>query len=165
MFEHITKEFIRTHEFKADRAPDEHGAQSFRLMPGQYLPPAPDEMQSELRKNFAAIFATTFRKNYALMDSRCNISEAAMRKYLNGRRPINTFVVARFCVGARLSLEKTCELFKLCGHILSPEVYRLDAIVVDTLKCGETIEDFYRATKDYGLDGIWKSWDKLSNAS
>lgn len=165
MFENVTKEFIRTHEFQAEVPTVELPAQSFRLMSARNLPPTDTELQIELRKKFIEIMATTFDKSYAKLESRCYISEAAMRKYLNGRRQINTFVVARFCVGARLSLEKTCELFKLCGHILSPEVYRLDAIVVDTLKCGETIEDFYRATKDYGLDGIWKSWDKLSNAS
>ena len=156
MFEHITKEFIRTHEFKADQAPDELPAQSFRLNPNQNLPPAPDELQSELRKNFAAIFATTFRKNFALMDSRCNISEAAMRKYLNGSRPISFFAVAKFCIGARLSVEKTCELAKLCEHILSPEIYRLDAIVVNALKCGDTIEDFYEDTIEFGLQELWK---------
>ncbi len=165
MFEHVTKEFIRTHNFQAEVPNVELPAQSFRLTSSRYLPPTNDELQLELRKNFVEIMATTFDKSYAKIESRCYISEAAMRKYLNGRRPINIFVVARFCVGARLSLEKTCELFKLCGHILSPEVYRLDAIVVDTLKCGETIEDFYEVTKAYGLDEIWKSWDKLSNAS
>ena len=122
-------------------------------------------MQNELRCKLVEIMVAAFDKNYAKLESCCYISEAAMRKYLNGSRPIKISVVARFCVGARLSLEKTCELFKLCGHILSPEVYRLDAIVADTLKCGETIEDFYHTTKAYGLDEIWKSWDKLSNAS
>ena len=165
MFEHITKEFIRTHQFQAEVPTVKPPAQSFRLMSARNLPPTDTELQLELRGKFVEIMATTFKKNYAELESRCYISEAAMRKYLNGRRPINTFVVARFCVGARLSLEKTCELFKLCGHILSPEVYRLDAIVVDTLKCGETIQDFYEVTKAYGLDEIWKSWDKLSNTS
>ena len=156
MFENITKEFIRTHEFSADVAPDEHNAQSFRLMPNRNLPPAPDELQAELRKKFAAIMATTFKKNFAQMDSCCNISEAAMRKYLNGSRPIKFETVAKFCIGAKLSVEKLCELAKLCGHIVSPEIYRLDAVVVDTIKCGEDINDFYEVTNELGLTDIWR---------
>ena len=144
LFENITKEFIRTHEFLSDVAPVEHNAQSFRLMPNRNLPPAPSELQNELRKQFAEIMATTFKKNFAQMDSRCNISEAAMRKYLNGNRPIDFFIVAKFCIGAKLSVEKLCELAKLCGHIVTPEIYLLDAIVVDTFKCGEDINDFYQ---------------------
>ena len=159
MFENITKEFIRTHKFSADIAPVEHVAQSFRLS-RKNLPPMPDELQKELRKNFAAIMATTFKGDYALSENRCYISAAAMRKYLNGSRSITISAVAKFCVGAKLSVEKTCELFKLCGHILSPDDYRLDAIVVDTIKCGETIEDFYYTTKDFGFEDFWKSWDK-----
>ena len=165
MFEHITKEFIRTHQFQAEVPTVELPAQSFRLTPNKNLPPTDTELQIELRRKFVEIMATTFKKNYATLESCCYISEAAMRKYLNGSRSIKLEVVARFCVGARLSLEKTRELFKLCGHILSPEIYRLDAIVVDTLKCGESIQDFYEVTKAYGLNEIWKSWDKLSNTS
>ncbi|MBR3745894.1 MAG: hypothetical protein IKP64_09300 [Selenomonadaceae bacterium] len=161
MFENITKEFIRTHEFQADCAPVEYPAQSFRLNPNQNLPPSPDEMQNDLRKVFAEIMATTFKKNYALMDNRCSISEAAMRKYLNGSRPINFFAVAKFCIGAKLSVEKLYELAKLCGHIVSPEIYLLDAIVVGALKCGDTIDVFYDETIEFGLQEIWKRDKRL----
>ena len=158
MFEHITKEFIRTHKFLADVAPVEHAAQSFRLS-RKNLPPMPDELQRELRKKFAAIRATKF-DNYKTLESRCYISEAAMRKYLNGSRSITMPAVAKLCVGARLTVDEARELFKLCGHILSPDDYLLDAIVVDTIKCGETIEDFYAETKKFRLDDLWKDWDK-----
>ena len=156
MFEDINKEFIRTHEFKADVAPDEYAAQSFRLNLSQKLPPSPDELQVELRKSFVEIFVTTFQKNYTQMDSRCNISEAAMRKYLNGSRRIDFFNVAKFCIGAKLSVEKLCELAKLCGHIVSPDIYRLDAIVVNALQCGDSIEIFYDSTIEWGLNYLWK---------
>lgn len=160
MFDDIDKDFIRTHEFLANVAPIKHAAQSFRVN-AYDLPPAPDEMQTDLRKKFAAIMATAFG-DYATLESRCFISEAAMRKYLNGHRPINLFAVAKICVGARLSLKEADELFKLCGHILSPKDFRLDAIVVDTLKCGENIEDFYDSTKRFGLGDLWKKFDKLT---
>ena len=162
MFEEITKEFIRTHKFSAKVPPVEHAARSFRLCPNKKLPPMPDDLQAELRKNFSVIMATTFKSDYVLAENNCYISAAAMRKYLNGSRPITRFAVAKICIGARLSLEKTCELFKLCGHILSPNDFILDAIVVDTLNCKETIEDFYTETKKFGFDDLWKKWDKLS---
>ena len=161
MFEEIDKEFIRTHKFLADYPTFEHATQSFRLRPNKNLPPSPDELQLELRKNFSAIMATAFNSNYAMVESRCYISPASMRKYLKGSRQITRFAVAKFCVGARLSLEKSCELFKLCGHILSPKDFLLDAIVVDTLKCGETIADFYSTTKNFGFDDLWKNFDKI----
>ena len=161
MFEEITKDFIRTHEFQADVAPVEYPAQSFRLNLNQKLPPSPDELQDELRRNFVEIFATTFQKNFDRLDSCCSISEAAMRKYLNGSRPIDFSVVAKLCIGAKLSVEKTCELAKLCGHIISPELYRLDAIVIDTIKCGESIHDFYNTTIELGLGSFWKRDKRL----
>ncbi len=162
MFEEITKEFIRTHKFVATFPTFTPTSQSFKLLPGgKNLPPSPNELQGELRKKFSEIMATTFNSDYIKVESKCCISQASMRKYLNGSRDIPMFAVARLCVGAHLPLEKVCELFKLCGHILSPKDFLLDAIVCDTIKCGENIEDFYETTKQYGLDSFWKKLDKL----
>ena len=160
MFEEIDKEFIRTHKFSADVALIKYSAQSFRIS-GKNLPSPPDELQSQLRKNFAAIMAKAFGKDYAAVESRCYINAATMRKYLNGGRAITPFAVAKICIGAKLSVEEAYELFKLCGHILSPNDFLLDAIIVDALKCGESIEIFYEETKRFGFGDFWKKFDKL----
>ena len=163
MFEEITKEFIRTHKFVATFSTFKPTSQSFKLLPrGKNLPPSPNELQGELRTKFSEIMATTFNSDYVQVENKCYISKASMRKYLNGSRDITMFAVARLCVGAHLPLEKASELFKLCGHILSPKDFLLDAIVCDTINCGENIEDFYETTKQYGLDSLWKKFDKIS---
>ena len=70
LFENVTKEFIRTHEFQAEVPTVELPAQSFRLMSARNLPPTDTELQIELRKKFIEIMATTFDKSYAKIESR-----------------------------------------------------------------------------------------------
>lgn len=162
MFEEITKEFIREHKFSASFPTLKKTSQGFKLYPGgKNLPPSPDVLQVELRKKFSEIMATMFNSDYVKVESQCYISTAAMRKYLNGGRPITYFAVAKICVGAHLPLETACELFKLCGHILSPTDFLLDAIICNTINCEESIEDFYDTTKRFGFTDYWKKWDKL----
>ena len=157
-YEHITKEFLHSHEFIADEAPIQKTETSYRLNQSNSLPPSCEELQAELRKNFSSIFASTFA-NYAQMEIACNISEASMRKYLNGGRPITFLAITKFCIGAKLTVEKTVELFKLQGHIIRPDLYRFDAAVIDAVQCGDSIDVFYETCKECGLKKIL---DKLS---
>ena len=159
MYDYVTKDFIRTHEFIADEPSFKREYKNFRLSKNDNLPPTEEEMQTELRKNFATIFATTF-DNYSQFETACNISEHIMRKYIKGSRKITMYSVAKFCIGAKVTVEKAVEMFKLQGHLISPEDYRFDAIVIDALKCGDSISIFYETCKECGME---KVLDKMSS--
>ena len=159
-YDYLTKGFIKSHEFVADEAPIQKTEPSCRWNQNDPLPPSHEELQDELRKNFSSIFASTFN-NYAQMEIACNISEASMRKYLKGVRPITFLAVTKFCIGAKLTVEKAIELFKLQGHIISPDLYRFDAVVINAVQCGDSIDVFYETCKECGLKKIL---DKLSHS-
>ena len=161
LFDYVTKEFINTHEFTADMPNVEvdFNEISFRPRPGDKLPPTPEDMQLKLRQRFSSINATAF-KNFAQMEVRCDIKENTMRSYIKGRRSITIFAVAKLCVGAKLSVEATIELFKMYGHIIDTNSYRFDAIVIDAVKCKDDIDVFYETCAKFGLQNIL---DKLSH--
>lgn len=157
-YEYVTKEYLHSNEFIADEAPIQKTEPSYRLNQSDPLPPSCEELQAELRKHFSSIFATTF-ENFNQMEIACNISEPSMRKYLKGTRKITIYAVAKFCIGAKLTVEETVELFKLYGHIISPDIYRFDAVVIDAIQCGDDIGTFYETCKECGLKKIL---DKMS---
>lgn len=160
-YDYVTKEFIQTHEFVADEFTPEHQSQSFMLRPNiDKLPPTYEDLKIELRKKFSYIFGTRFKNSYASVEVRCQIKSDTMRSYLNGRRDITFYAVAKFCVGAGLSIRDTYELFKLCGHVLAPNDYLLDAIIIDAINCHDDIENFYETCRNCKLDK--KILDKLS---
>ena len=158
-YEYVTKEYIHSNEFIADEVPFEKSKQFCRLQPSDNLPPTEEELQTKLRQIFSSIFLTKF-DNYSQLEIACNISEHIMRKYLKGKRKITIYAVAKLCVGAKLTIEKAEEMFKLQGHIISPNEYRFDAIIIDALKCGDSIDIFYETCKKCGLDEIL---DKMSS--
>ncbi|MBR1858648.1 MAG: hypothetical protein IJ797_04050 [Selenomonadaceae bacterium] len=147
-YNYVTKEFIQTHEFIADEFTPEHQTQSFMLRPNiDKLPPTYEDLKIELRKKFSYIFSTKFNNSYVRVETSCQIKPSTLRKYFNGEREITIYAVAKFCIGAKLSIEKTYELFKLCGHILAPNDYLFDAIVIDAIKSEDNIYDFYDTCK------------------
>ena len=160
-FENITKEFIKTHEFPAEvpSVDYENNEKSFRPSSESVLPVNPEKLQMKLRQKFADINATAFN-NFAQMEVRCDIKENTMRSYINGRRNIPIYAVAKFCIGAKLSIETTKELFKLCGHIIDANYYRFDAIVIDAVKCEDDIDIFYESCKEFGLQHILKKMSR-----
>ena len=164
-FDYVTKDFIKSNEFISDEPAINYERQekSFRFRPGDKLPPTPEDLQLTLRKKISGIVATAF-KDYGEIESRCYINKETIRSYLNGRRPINKYVIAKICVGAKLSIEQAQELFKLCGCIMCPKLYRFDAIVVNAIECKDEIVDFYETTHEYGFKDMWKKWDKLSRS-
>lgn len=148
----ITKEFIRTHNFKSDglNFPDDE-EKNFRLREGVKLPPSAEENFITLRKKLANIFVTHY-DNYSKLYVRCNIAESIMRKYLNGKRKITREAVAKFCVGTKLTVEQSAELFTLQGHSLEPETQRFDAIVVNALQDSDDIDIFFDTCESQGLN-------------
>ena len=148
----ITKDFIRNHKFKSDglNFPEEVEEKSFRLRAGMKLPPSADSQSLELRKKFSALFIIKY-ESYAQLEIKCDINENTMRKYLNGRRNITRIALAKFCIGTKLTVEQSAELFALQDRSLDTENNQFDAVVVNALQDGDDIEIFYETCEEVGL--------------
>ena len=122
MFSRITKEFISTNAFKSDGLSFSVETEEiyFRPRKGIKLPPSAGENLAALKVKLFELFMKYYKKNFAKLEADCTISEASMRKYLKGTRKITREVIAKFCVGTKLSLEQSEELFTLQGHSLEP---------------------------------------------
>ena len=148
----ITKDFIRTHNFESDgiNFPDED--KNFRPRNGMKLPPSEEENFATLKIKLIELFMEHYEKNFTKLEVKCAISEAAMRKYLKGSRKITREVIAKFCVGTKLAVEQSAELFTLQGHSLEPEKQLFDALVVDALQDGDDINIFYDTCQEYKIN-------------
>ena len=146
----ITKDFLKTNKFESDGLIFLDEEKNFRLREGMNLPPSAEENFLKLRKKITAFFATRY-KNFSQVEIRCDINESIMRKYLNGKRKITREALAKFCVGTKLSVEQSKELFTLQGHSLEPEKQRFDALVVNALQDGDDIEIFYDTCEEFGI--------------
>lgn len=152
MFPRITKEFIDTNNFESEglNFPDEEVY--YRPRPDMKLPPTAEENSARLGRKIVEIFIKRYDKNFAKFESDCSISEAIMRKYLKGTRKITREALAKFCIGARLTIEQSAELFTLQGHSLEPVNQRFDALVLNALQDGDDIEIFYQTCEKYKFD-------------
>ena len=151
----VSKEFIKTHNFKSDGLtfPQDITQKSYRPIDGTKLPPSADDQMNTLRKKFTIIFTDKY-ENFAQLEVRCQINESIMRKYLNRSRKITRESVAKLCVGTPLTLEESDELFTLQGHSLEPDKQRFDALIVNAIQDGDDIGTFLDTCKKYGLNII-----------
>jgi len=149
----ITKDFIKNHDFKFDgfNFPDDAEIY-FRPRKGMKLPPSVGENLATLKIKLVEFFEKHYKKNFAKLEANCAIHEASMRKYLKGTRKITREVIAKFCVGTKLSLEQSATLFTLQGHSLEPEKQLFDALVVNALQDGDDINIFFDTCQEYKLD-------------
>ncbi|MBO6236374.1 MAG: hypothetical protein J6N22_06615 [Schwartzia sp.] len=155
-FSNIDKQYIRDHTFSSDGLtfPVEHNTATAMLRPGDSGIPLPSEKkQVLLQREFSRIFAapTPYNGNFAKLETRTGLTEAIMRKYLRGARPITRVAVAKLCVGTPLTLEQSIPLFSMQGHSLDPEEQLFDAIVVDAINCGDDIGTFYESCASFGI--------------
>lgn len=154
MFSEITKEFISKNKFKSDglsfSAEDE--TTHFRPRKGLKLPPTAEENLTTLKIRLLELFEEHYGRDFAKLEVACAISEASMRKYLKGTRKITREVVAKFCVGTKLSVEQSEVLFTLQGHSLEPKNQLFDALVVIALQDGDDINIFYDTCQEYKIN-------------
>ena len=154
MFSRITKEFIRINTFRSDGLSFSSETEEiyFRPRKGMKLPPSAEENFATLKIKLLELFQEHHKGNFAKLEVNCSISEPAMRKYLKGTRKITREVIAKFCVGTKLSLEQSAELFTLQGHSLEPDHQRFDALVVNALQDGDDINNFYDTCQEYKIN-------------
>lgn len=154
MLSRITKEFIKINIFSSDGLSFSSETEEiyFRPRKGMKFPLSAEDNLTTLRIKLLELFVKRYKKNFAKLEADCAISEASMRKYLKGTRKITREVIAKFCVGTRLSVEQSAELFTLQGHSLEPENQLFDALVVNALQDGDDINIFFDTCQEYQID-------------
>ena len=151
MFEHINREYIRSHQFKSDGFFIERDRTSSRISSDAVLPDTKEKKQVQLRKRLNSLIHEKLDGSSAKIEAACGVSYELVRKYMSGGRKVTRETLAKLCVGMGLSVEEAQQLFQLQGHSLEPDINRLDAILVDVLKCGEDIHVFYEECEEFGL--------------
>lgn len=154
-FSNITKEYIRNHKFDSDGISyqDDTKNLSYRLRKDDAIAVNLAQSSTKLRKEFLNLFHSRFDGNFKKLEYHTGITEDAMRKYLRKEkgRNISRMAIAKMSVGIPLSIDEADKLFRLEGHSLEPESSLLDAIVVDALKCKDTIDVFYETCADFKI--------------
>ena len=115
---------------------------------------------NELRMRLSEIFATRFDSSYAKLECACGISHSLFQKVLKFRngRNVTYNLLAKFCIGAKLSVEEAEELFLLMGHMLSDK-NRSDYILKCELSRHSDIEEYDRTLRQCGLKSVLSSPD------
>lgn len=125
----------------------------------------PDETKDigKLKRRLSEIFNIKLNNNYAKLEADCDIKRDTFQKVLRAKngRNITYTLLAKFCVGAKLSEQEARELFLLMGHELSSK-NRCDYILICELKNGSDILGFDADLKKYGISGILSETDNLS---
>jgi hypothetical protein len=81
-----------------------------------------------------------------------------------GGRNVTYSNLAKFSVGAKLSVSQTKELFRYMGHELSDKV-RYDYILLCELKNEGDVVEYDKSLRQFGFPGVLSSEDNLSSDS
>lgn len=113
-----------------------------------------------LRSELSEIFYEKF-KNYAQFETRCDIKRDTFQKILKykGGRNITYTTLAKFVVGAGLSVDKAIELFELGGYIVNPDKKLYDYILICALKNGSNLDEFDSDLRQEGCQSIFSKAD------
>ena len=126
----------------------------------------PDETKDigKLKRRLSEIFNIKLNNSYAKLEADCDIKRDTFQKLLRAKngRNITYPLLAKFCVGAKLSVQEARELFLLMGHELNNNRYRCDYILICELKNGSDILEFDADLKKYGIAGVLSETDNLS---
>ncbi len=123
---------------------------SFRLSSEQIAAMPRDKNVDALRMRLSELFATRLDGYYSKLEARCDIKRDTFQKMLkfsNGRN-ITYLQLAKFCIGAGLSVQEAKELFGYMGHELSKRI-RPDYILLCELTVGGTIDEYGEEMAQY----------------
>ena len=111
----------------------------------------PDDMDiDELRYRLSELFFSKFKNNYSMLEACCDIKRNTFQKVLKAKngRNVTYILLAKFCVGAGLSVSEAKELFSLMGHELS-DTSRRDVILCNILNTHQDIVEFDKDLQQY----------------
>lgn len=134
-------------KFTSDREPvllAESNERSAGRLSSQMMDMLPDDVNLEaLRAELSDLFYEKLKNNYSRLEADCDIKRNTFQKALNGKsgRNVTYQLLAKFCVGAGLSVEEAEKLFRLMGHALTDE-NRVDAILRYELKTHQDLLAF-----------------------
>ena len=96
---------------------------------------------------------------YAQLEANCDIKSDTFQKLIRfstnqkSKRNINYTMLAKFCIGAKLSEAEATELFSLMGHTLS-ERNRCDYILLHELRNHGDLLDYDADMVRFGYDSV-----------
>lgn len=110
---------------------------------------------NQLRCKLSDIFQTKFEANYAKLEYDSSIKTDTFQKALNFKRnrKITRDFLEKFCIGAKLSIKETKELFKLSGVVFN-EMDRRDMVFLKSIEAQSTIDEYNEDLIDCGFPGI-----------
>ncbi len=102
-----------------------------------------------------------FKNGYSELEIKCDIKRDTFQRVLKFKNGINiTYqLLAKFCIGAQLSVEETIELFELNGIFLNKKS-RYDYLLLCEINRKGTIDDYDNDLKKYGYKSILSNPDK-----
>ena len=102
-----------------------------------------------------------FKNGYSELEVKCDIKRDTFQRVLKLKNGINiTYqLLAKFCIGAQLSVDETMELFELNGIFLNKKS-RYDYILLGEINRNGTIDDYDNDLKMYGYKSILSNPDK-----
>lgn len=113
-----------------------------------------------LRIKLSEYYRRSF-KSYAEFESKCDIKRDTFQKMLklkNGRN-VTYVMLAKFAIGAELSVSEANELFTLMGRTLDYEHYQFDYILKCNLEKKCDIIEFGKDVKEYCNRNIFTEAD------
>jgi len=118
-----------------------------------------DEDLINLRIKLSELFSTKF-SGYPMLEQKCDIKRDTFQKILRFKtgRNMTTHMLAKFAVGAELSIEEANGLFELLGHPLNSR-NRFDYILMCELKNKCDITEFDSDLRKYGYKSIFSKAD------
>lgn len=132
----------------------------------QDLADMPDDTRDigRLRRMLSEIFNIKLQNNYARLETDCDIKRDTFQKALRAKhgRNITYPLLAKFCIGTKLSEQEARELFLLIGHDLDDKRIRSDFILIRELRNGGDILEFDEDLKKHGYPSVLSNADSVS---
>lgn len=151
---------VKKLKFETTEMPDffaSEGANSSYRLTKSNIAAMPDETKDivRLRMRIGELFYREMDGSYAQLEVKCDIKRDTFQKVQrskNGRNVTYNFL-AKFCIGAQLSVEEAKELFLLMGHELS-ERNCCDYILLCELENSGDLMDYNDDMIEYGYGSV-----------
>ena len=160
----INRDEIRRLDFEITEMPEfgdaKDGNGIYRLTQSDRAGMPVGEDIVRLRTRLGVLFHEKLQGDYAKLEVNCDIKRDTFRRVQgsNNKRNATYEFLAKFCLGAKLSVEEAKELFLLRGYTLN-EQNRYDYLLLCELKNGGDIVDYNDDLIEFGYKGVISAAD------